>query len=172
MSEQEYTDCEAKAGPEDGVGCTDGTEEEHTPVRQAPEEELTEVGYLTVSAGTANRAYPLRDVRAEILLPEDGAYRLYRVVFTKEDGTAERIPLPTPAASLSQAPDSRFLPYTRARVRIYRDGYYPAEAAEVPVFPGITSLQYFDLIPLAEGDAFRDSPGDPIVTSEAEENPL
>lgn len=170
MSEQEYTEDRTEECP--GDGSTGEPEEEHGPARQMPEEGMTEVGYLTVSAGTANRAYPVTDARAEILLPEDGEYRLYRIVVTGDDGTAERIPLPTPPASLSQTPDSAFLPYTTAQVRIYREGYYPVEAAEVPVFPGITSLQYFDLIPLAEGDAFRGPAEDRIITSESTENAL
>ncbi|MCQ2433073.1 MAG: hypothetical protein MJ175_10770 [Clostridia bacterium] len=142
-----------------------------------PMEGMTGIGYLTVSTGTGGKAYPLTDARAEIFLPdEDGEYRLYRTMSTGSTGIAARISVPTPQAEMSQSPDSAYLPYTIARIRVYREGYYPVEAKEVPVFPGITSLQYFDMIPYAEGTGSQ-NPGDGytselIVVSEDTENAL
>ena len=149
------------------------------PVRTGPAAErkspcaqsaLTATGYLTVSAGTARRAYPLAEVQIEIYLPtpEDGVssdtnnMTLYRRQVSGSDGSAEPVPIPTPEESVSLDPDSTVSPCTFALVRVYRRGYYPQEAREVPVFPGVNALQYFDLVPLSESDA-QSGAADPLT---------
>lgn len=154
---------------------------------------LTATGYLTVSAGTARRAYPLPGAQIEIWLsresvpdstpasasplseeaPSDTQARsdgmmLYRRQISGIDGSAETVPIPTPEESVSLSPDAAggCCPYTLARVRVYCSGYYPQEARQVPVFPGINALQYFDLVPLAESDAQSPPAGTLTVVSE------
>ena len=137
---------------------------------------LTAVGYLTVSAGTARRAYPLPGAQIEIYLsaqsvfpegnggslpdtdPEAGGMRLYRRQISGEDGSADTVPIPTPGITASLSPGNPYRPYTLALVRIRLHGYYPQEAREVPIFPGINALQYFDLVPFAESDAMASVP--------------
>ena len=152
---------------DDGCVGVPPTTDKEEPVSHAPSELFTDTGYLTVSAGTGNRAYPLPGAQIEIYLPNDsGGDSLYRRLETDASGTAPKILIPTPQTDLSLTPDSAWFPYSLARVRIFCNGYYPVEAREVPVFPGITSLQYFDMIPTAEGEAYRESSGDLIITSE------
>ena len=152
---------------------------------------LTATGYLTVSAGTARHAYPLPGAQIEIWLsresfpdsipasasplseeaPQNTPARpdgmmLYRRQISGTDGSAETVPIPTPDESVSLSPGSGGCPYTLARVRVYCSGYYPQEARQVPVFPGVNALQYFDLVPLAESDAFSPPAGTLTVVSE------
>ena len=132
-----------------------------------PNDTRTEVGYLVVSAGSGGKAYPLADVQVEIYLQEDdGSWRLYRRTATAASGTAEKIEVPTPKAPVDMDESNPFAPYTLARVRAFRDGYYPIEAKEVPIFSGITSLQYFELIPLSESAALAPPTGTLTIVGE------
>ncbi len=129
------------------------------------------VGYLTVAAGSANRAYPLPDVRVEIYIPdESGTPTLLRSDVTNESGVIPTVAIPTPAEAASLTPQdgsgNGYLPYTTARVRLFRNGYYPMEAMSVPVFPGIRSLQYFDLIPITKGAQYDAPTGTFLTVSE------
>ncbi|MBQ8578190.1 MAG: hypothetical protein IJ449_09555 [Clostridia bacterium] len=137
------------------------------PREQPPIGDSAAVGYLTVSTGTGNKAWPLADVRIEIYLPgEDGSLSLFRTQVSDESGIAESVPIPAPAQSESLSPGSPYLPYTTALVRVFRDGYYPEEAREVPIFAGVKSLQYFDLVPLAESGQYKAPTGELVIVSE------
>ena len=136
----------------------------YAPAPPPDPDNLTGIGYLTVSAGTAHHAYPLPDVQIEIYLtPSSGSpMRLYRRQISGTDGSGDTVPIPTPAESASLTPDPGYRPYTLALVRVYLRGYQPQEAKEVPIFPGINALQYFDLVPLPES-AGSESPTDDLT---------
>ena len=125
-----------------------------------PLSEDTSVGTLIISAGTGGRAYPLSGVRAEIFAEdEDGLETLFAVRETQASGIAPPLTVPTPDATLSESPDAPVLPYTVVRIRAYLPGYMPVEAVRVPVFSGIRSLQYFEMVPLPAKGNFEAPPG-------------
>ena len=143
-----------------------------------PLSEDTAVGTLVISAGYGSRAYPLSGVRAEIYVPteEDGpdAPRevLYAVRETDDSGIAAPLQIPAPDASLSESPGSMVLPYSLVRIRVFADGFAPQEAEQVPIFAGIRSLQYFEMVPLAEGAQYQSPGGIFTVVSDSAENNL
>ncbi len=142
-------------------------------MQAAPPDTLSEVGYLVVSTGTGGKAYALGDAQVEIYLTDEaGAWQLFRMQNTGTTGIAEKVAIPAPKQSLSQTPDSVYQPYTIARVRVFKDGYYGIEAAEVPIFSGITSLQYFDMIPREESASYQEPSGELTIVSENTENAL
>ncbi len=138
------------------------------------ENEQTGTGYLSVAAGTANRAYPLPGAKAEIWISDDdGTPTLFRVLVTNESGLTPPVAIPTPPAADSltpampdgdtppdirppdnpedeeaAAPPTAVTPYRSVIVRLFRDGYTPIEAPAVPIFAGVRSLQYFDMVPV------------------------
>ncbi len=125
-----------------------------------PTDTRTEEGYLIISAGSGGKAYPLGNVQAEVYLQgDDGEWKLYRRTSTDATGAAPKLTIPTPQSTESGDEQSPYAPYTLARIRAFRDGYYPIEAKQVPVFSGITSLQYFEFIPLSERDTFAPPSG-------------
>lgn len=134
-----------------------------------PFSEDTAVGTLIISAGYGNRAFPLAGVRAEIYVPaeESGSdtqkETLYAVRETDASGIAPPLTVPAPDAALSESPGSAFLPFSVVRIRVFRDGFAPQEAEQVPVFAGIRSLQYFEMVPLSEGERYA-SPGGVFTT--------
>lgn len=143
-----------------------------------PLSEDTAEGTLIISAGYGNRAYPLPDVRAEIYVPteEDSpdAPReiLYAVRQTNADGIAPPLRIPAPDAALSESPGSTVLPYSLVRIRVFRDGFAPQEALQVPIFAGIRSLQYFEMVPLPEGAQYTTPNGTFTIVSDFAENNL
>ena len=181
-----------QAYPDDAVppSC-DPVPKETVPPPPSSGSALTATGYLTVSAGTARHAYPLAGAQIEIWLSRESfpdsipasvpplseeapaetsdrpdGMMLYRRQISGADGSAETVPIPTPDESVSLSPDAGGCPYTLARVRVWCRGYYPQEARQVPVFPGVNALQYFDLVPLSESDALSPPAGTLTVVSE------
>ncbi len=143
-----------------------------------PLSEDTAVGTLVISAGYGNRAFPLSDVRAEIYVlteestPEAPGEILYAVRQTDASGIAPPLTVPAPDASLSESPGSAVLPYSLVRIRVFRDGFTPQEAAQVPIFAGIRSLQYFEMVPLSEGEGYSAPGGIFTVVSDTAGNNL
>ncbi len=143
-----------------------------------PLSEDTAVGTLVISAGFGNRAYPLGGVRAEVYVPAEedapAAPRevLYAVRETDESGIAQPLTVPAPDAALSESPGSAYLPYSLVRIRVFRDGFAPQEAEKVPIFAGIRSLQYFEMVPLSESDGYHAPSGIFTVVSDSAENNL
>lgn len=64
------------------------------------------------------------------------------------------------------------LPYSLVRIRVFRDGFAPQEAEQVPIFAGIRSLQYFEMVPLSEGETYSAPSGIFTVVADSAENNL
>lgn len=143
-----------------------------------PLSEDTSSGTLVISAGYGNRAFPLPGVRAEIYVPaepsgeETPSEVLFAVRETDASGIAPPLTVPAPDASYSEAPGSLFLPFTVLRVRVFRDGFAPQEATQVPVFAGIRSLQYFEMVPTPEAERYGAPSGLFTTVSESADNAL
>ena len=112
-------------------------------------------GWLKVIVRTGNNAMPLAGVTIMISSHDTGTMRLEQVAITNESGETERIPLPAPelAESFTLGGVPTYSIYT---VSAYAPGYFRQESTDVPIFPGITSLQQFNLIPMplyADGES-------------------
>lgn len=154
---------------------TPDTTDSRTP---PPLSEDTAVGTLIISAGYGNRAFPLSGVRAEVYVPTEEntpdapGEILYAVRETDDSGIAPPLTVPAPDASLSESPGSPVLPYSLVRIRVFRDGFAPQEAQQVPIFAGIRSLQYFEMVPISEGERYT-APGGVFTTvSDSVQNSL
>ena len=108
----------------------------------------SEVGGLIVQTVTAGGSFPLEGATVTIsdrsVEPERNLY----VLQTDRSGSTVRVALPTPPKenSLSYGiPDAYALYYVEAS----KNGYYPVKAEQVPVFAGTTSIQRFEMIPIA-----------------------
>ena len=108
-------------------------------------------GYLRFAVGTASGTIPLKDAAVYVYTdPSDGDEgRLLYTLMTNEDGLTETVTLPTPPLSESFSPESP-KPYSTYNVFAVKQGFYPTEGRTVPLFPGITSIQPVNLIPLSE----------------------
>ena len=111
-----------------------------------------DVGYLRLKVTSASGTVPVPDATVYIYTdPDDESEgRLLFTLVTDVDGLTEAVTLPTPPLSESFSPTYP-KPYSTYNIFVTKDGFYPAEGRTVPLFPGITSIQPVNLVPLSEG---------------------
>ena len=119
---------------------------------------MSGIGYLLVTASTARGAIPLEGVSVTIRNPQKDRFGVLYALTTNRDGKTERVPLPAPPFSQSQAPQESKTspPYAFYTVEVFAEGYHPMLFENVAVFDSITSVQPAVLIPLPE-NARQDS---------------
>lgn len=108
-------------------------------------------GFLRFSVSTAYNTIPLKDATVYVYTdPSNGDEgTLLYTLTTNVDGLTETVTLPTPPLSESLSPEYP-KPYSTYNVFAAKQGYYPTEGRTVPLFPGITSIQPINLIPVSE----------------------
>lgn len=140
-----------------------------TPAPQQPPAQPMQrqsVGYLTVSAVTANGAMPVVGAHVTVSQPgEDGRLQLVALAQTDENGKSPRFELMVPATSYSEQPGTE-RPYGEYVVQVDYPGYFTMVYEKVPVFAGVNSLQQANLRPVPEGT----DPKQVVVLIEREPN--
>ncbi len=116
-----------------------------------PSEVNTSTGYLVIKASTARGAIPLEGASVNIRGGEAEQSGILFSLRTDRDGKTEPVALPTPDPALSASPN-RGTPYASYHVDVFKEGYIPLFFHNVPVFPGIISVQPAVMIPSAEGE--------------------
>lgn len=111
------------------------------------------IGYLRVNVRTTNGALPLGGALVIISEIRDGTSSVLYQLYTDEGGATAPVSLFTPQKSLSAAPGALTLPFAEYNVKTVKEGYYSTENINVPVYPGITSVQTVNMVPLMAGDA-------------------
>lgn len=111
-------------------------------------------GYLQIRATTARGALPVENAQVYISETDRDGQNTGVIASGRTDrsGLTEKFSLPAPPRENSESPGIPN-PYTKYNVEIYADGYYPIENFDVPVFPGILSVQPAELIPVRGGGA-------------------
>ncbi len=121
------------------------------------QDQLQDVGYLTVRVSTAGGAIPLEDASVNI---RGGNIEDSAVIFalrTGGDGLTPTVSLATPPRSASQTPNDPSPAYAVYNIDVYREGYVPAFFNNVPVFSGINSVQPAVLVPRTADPALNPS---------------
>ena len=121
--------------------------------------EDTLVGYLEVFVRTAGGSLPVEGAR--VLVSREGVESTVR--FTNESGMTERMTLPAPALSESEAAGGK-TPFYEYRVEVTRDGFYRQITERVPIFPGVIARQPINLIGLSEFDSDVLYPSEDLFT--------
>lgn len=105
-------------------------------------------GFLTARAYMSYAQIPLEDV-AVVIAAQDGTAIAMRL--TNRSGLTEPISVPTPEASESQAPEkNRERPFTDVTVYAFKNDFEQIVARNVQIFPGVTTVQDLEMIPLSE----------------------
>ena len=115
-------------------------------------------GFLRVQTFFAEGAFPVEGALVTVFDEDGGIVASLR---TDPSGLTEAYPLNAPAAALSQSPDAApsSLPFSLYTVTVSKDGFYPTEDYQIPVFDSVTAIQQVNLIPLTE---FPDLGPDPL----------
>ena len=108
----------------------------------------TNFGNITVSVRTADGALP---VERAIVTVKDAGENILAVFFTDADGNTPRLRVPAPDIANSESPDAPGVPFFTYNIDTDKEGYVSVRNLNVPVYPGITSIQPVAMLPLAEG---------------------
>ncbi len=112
------------------------------------------VGYLIIRASTARGAIPLPNAAVSIKGGDPSDSDIVYSLRTGPDGLTPPVPLPAPAAALSDTPGGT-RPYSVWNIDVSLEGYTPLSFSGVPVFSSVTSVQPAVMIPLPENfDSF------------------
>ncbi len=108
---------------------------------------MPSTGTIQVRAYTSTAQFPLRDV-AITVTATDGTAIAMRL--TNRSGQIIPIEVPVPDRSESLTPDPPERPYTTVNLYARLSGYEQIEAENLQVFPGTTTFQNLEMIPLSE----------------------
>lgn len=104
-------------------------------------------GILTVIARTGGGALPVAGAAVTVRPLTEGGSPI-RTVYTDESGRTPPLPLNAPPAATSLSP-GRPRPYAVYEIIVEKDGFYLHRNQNAPVFSGVSSMQYAELIPRA-----------------------
>ena len=107
-----------------------------------------EYGYILVSVKTAGGALPVANA---VVTVKDANDNILYVEFTDSSGNTQVMKVPAPAKSNSISPDTGLPPYFNYNIDTDKQGYVSVRNTNVPVYPGITSIQPVEMLPLPEG---------------------
>lgn len=108
---------------------------------------MPSTGYIQVHAYTSFAQLPLQNV-AVTVTAEDGTAIAMRL--TDRSGQIQPIPIPVPDRSASTSPGTGERPYTAVNIYARLKGFEQIENENVQVFPGTTTMQNLEMIPLSE----------------------
>ena len=108
---------------------------------------MASTGYITVHAYTSYAQLPLENVAISITTADGTAIALR---ITDRNGQIRPVPIPVPDRSAGLSPNTGEIPYASVNLYARLRGYEQAEYENIQIFPGTTTNQNVELIPLSE----------------------
>lgn len=106
-----------------------------------------DTGTILVHVATAQGTRPIVGATVTITRNVGGDVRLMSLQITDLSGNIEPVTVPSPPPSADQRDPLAFY----YDISVQAAGYYREHSTDVPVFPHITSMQTFEMIPLPAG---------------------
>lgn len=114
-------------------------------------------GGMQVNVTTLRRLYPVSGALVTVFTGAPASPTVIETDVTDESGKSGIFNLKTPPKSESQqAENGGALPYAVYNVSVRSDGYVEQIAMNVPVFPGVISVQGIDLLPVSAAGQHTD----------------
>lgn len=104
-------------------------------------------GYITARAYMSDALLPLQNV-AVTFVASDGTAIAMRL--TNRSGLTEPVAIPTPDRAESETPEENGRPFTSITVYAWKSGFEQVAANNVQIFPGVTTVQNLEMVPLSE----------------------
>ena len=123
-----------------------------------------EKGYIITEVRSRGEALPIVGAVVTVSGYENGTFKVLNVQLTDSSGSTAPFEIETPPKSESLVPDSPEPPFAIINIEIDKEGFLTQIFAQVPVFPGITTIQPVQLIPLIAGAVRNVSPS--VIESE------
>lgn len=125
---------------------------------------FNDTGTMTVHTYTAGGALPIKNAIVRIYgAVEENRFVEYSVL-TNTDGATEKITLPAPSASFSQAPAPKEIGYALYNAEVVYDGYYAKRIYDIPIFAGTDAVLPVNMIPIDVHDSNNIFPTDNLNT--------
>lgn len=105
-------------------------------------------GFIMVNVRTGGDSMPIEKAAVTVTAISEGARLVIATAITDISGATLRLKVPAPDLVYSQSPDPKVRPYSLFDVNVTAQGYFNARSVDVPVFPGITSIQNFSMVPV------------------------
>lgn len=106
-------------------------------------------GRLVVNVRTADGSIPVPGAKVTVLSNGPEESRVLAVLNTDGSGSTPTITVETPERALSESPGNA-IGYTSLVILVEKDGFVSDQFTGAAVFPGITTVQPVNLIPLPE----------------------
>ena len=109
---------------------------------------LSATGYIQVHAYTSYAQIPLEDVAISI---SDASGAAIALRLTDRSGRLEiPVQIQAPDVSSGQSPDTGIIPFTTVNLYARLKDYEAIEIENLQIFPGTTTVQNLEMIPLSE----------------------
>jgi len=92
-------------------------------------------------------------------------------LLTDESGLTAPLLIPTPPLAESLAPDGK-QPFAEISTEVSAGGYFTSSNINIPIYPGITSIQPVTLIPLPESKSNDRNSGDIVFHNDVQQPDL
>lgn len=119
-------------------------------------------GYIVVNVRSANGALPVENAVVTI---KDNDNNLISVFFTDRSGNTPKLKVLAPPPENSENPQNTAPPFFSYNIDTDMEGYISVRNLDVPVYPGITSIQPVELVPLIKGPSAN--PSDSVTYTES-----
>ncbi len=110
----------------------------------------SDYGQLIITVKTAGGALPVENA---VVTVKDMNGAIISVFFTDSSGKTPKLKLMAPPIANSEAPNPSGPAFFTYNVDTDREGYTSVRNIGVPIYPGITSIQPVELIPVSEGSS-------------------
>ncbi len=125
-------------------------------------------GWLVVRVSAASGAVPIPNATVIVRSAENGVpVQVLGVLTTDESGITAPLSVATPPLSESLAPGGK-QPFSEISAEITADGYYTSVNINIPIYPGITSIQPVALIPLPDSQIGTQPSEDVVFQNDAQ----
>lgn len=115
----------------------------------ATEEDLGDSsGFILVNVRTGDESWAIEGAVVMISAIINGSRLMIATGIADSSGTTRLFEVPVPDLGHSQQPFPDIRPYTLYDITVTAKGFFNARSVDVPVFPGITSIQNFSMIPV------------------------
>lgn len=109
---------------------------------------LADSGYIQVHAYTSYAQIPLQEVAVSVTDVSGGAIALR---LTNRNGLLDvPIKIETPDVNSGQSPNTGIIPFTVVNLYARLSGFEAIEIENLQIFPGTTTVQNLEMIPLSE----------------------
>lgn len=113
-----------------------------------------QIGYIVSNVYTSQAQIPVKDAVFTVTKEEDGETMLLGVRISDENGKTFPIAIETPDLSESLSPGNP-QPYALVNIRIDHSDYKSVYTKGVEVFPGIVTLQNYELFPIVNYSSYN-----------------